>query len=68
MKPKHYLVVGASSVAGQKAIEAIRAKDANAKITVTTSKSAGTVSSPSAVERTTPFSASIFQNQNPSAI
>ena len=38
MKPKHYLVVGASSVAGQKAIEAIRAKDANAKITVTTSK------------------------------
>ncbi len=50
MKPKHYLVVGASSVAGQKAIDAIRKKDANAKITVTTSKSAGTVSSPSAVE------------------
>ena len=38
MKPKHYLVVGASSVAGQKAMEAIRAKDVNAKITVTTSK------------------------------
>ena len=41
MKPKHYLVVGASSVAGQKAIEAIRQKDAAARITVTTSKSEG---------------------------
>lgn len=38
MKPKHYLVVGASSVAGQKALEAIRLKDANARITITTSK------------------------------
>ena len=38
MKQKHYLVVGASSVAGQKAIEAIRQKDPDARITVTTSK------------------------------
>jgi len=38
MKQKHYLVVGASSVAGQKALEAIRLKDPNARITVTTSK------------------------------
>lgn len=38
MKTKHYLVVGASSVAGQKSIEAIRAKDATAAITITTSK------------------------------
>lgn len=50
MKPKHYLVVGASSVAGQKAIEAIRAKDANAKITVTTSK-AGMVGSTTLTDR-----------------
>jgi hypothetical protein len=41
MKTKHYLVVGASSVAGQKAIEAIRAKDATAAITITTSKAQG---------------------------
>ena len=40
MKPKHYLVVGASSVAGQKAIEAIQLKDPDARITLTTSKSA----------------------------
>lgn len=40
MKPKHYLVVGASSVAGQKAIEAIKLKDPDARITLTTSKSA----------------------------
>lgn len=38
MKTKHYLVVGASSVAGQRAIEAIRAKDLAAQITMTTSK------------------------------
>jgi len=38
MKAKHYLVVGASSVAGQKAIEAIRRQDADARITITTSK------------------------------
>jgi hypothetical protein len=38
MKQKHYLVVGGSSVAGNKAIEAIRKKDPQAKITVTTSK------------------------------
>lgn len=38
MNQKHYLVVGASSVAGTKAIEAIRTKDPEAKITVTTSK------------------------------
>lgn len=38
MKPKHYLVVGASSVAGQKAIEAIRLKNPDARITLTTSK------------------------------
>jgi len=38
MKNKHYLVVGASSVAGQKAIEAIRQKDPEARITITTSK------------------------------
>lgn len=41
MKPKHYLIVGASSVAGQKAIEAIRLKDATARITITTSKNEG---------------------------
>jgi hypothetical protein len=41
MKPKHYLIVGASSVAGQKAIEAIRAKDSEAQFTVTTSKNEG---------------------------
>lgn len=40
MKPKHYLVVGASSVAGQKAIEAIQLKDPDARITLTTSKTA----------------------------
>lgn len=40
MKNKHYLVVGASSVAGTKAIEAIRSRDPQAKITVTTSKPA----------------------------
>lgn len=40
MKQKHYLVVGASSVAGTKAIEAIRRKDPQARITVTTSKQA----------------------------
>ncbi len=46
MKKKHYLVVGASSVAGQKALEAIRLRDADARITVTTSKepAAGQVS------------------------
>jgi len=38
MTKKHYLVVGASSVAGQKALEAIRLRDADARITVTTSK------------------------------
>jgi hypothetical protein len=37
-KPKHYLVVGATSVAGQKAIEAIRLKEPEAQITLTTSK------------------------------
>lgn len=40
MKQKHYLVVGASSVAGQKALEAIRLYQPNALITVTTSKPA----------------------------
>lgn len=39
MTNKHYLVIGASSVAGQKAIEAIRRKDPGAKLTITTSKS-----------------------------
>lgn len=40
MKQKHYLVVGASSVAGQKAIHAILNRDPRAEITVTTSKKA----------------------------
>jgi hypothetical protein len=49
MKPKHYLIVGASSVAGQKAIEAIRRSDAEARITVTTSKADGGVEGLSAI-------------------
>ncbi len=43
MEKKHYLIVGASSVAGQKTIEAIRNKDASALITVTSSKIEGEI-------------------------